>query len=175
MSRPNEELIFDRTEEDLINKTSKGKYEYTDLNRIEEWCQYIAEFLDIYSYHAYVEIKTDWTRLDMPTVSEIERIRQNVLSLKNAYFTFTQVPNNLNFMTIEKANDIEKILNEIETLIHNMEQYFVYSGVAGSGQNRMWQQRFRRKYFVPSGYVSFIDANGEKIITSDNLEFMVKE
>lgn len=147
MNRPSEELIFDRVQEDVLNRTSKGKYEYTDLNRIEEWCQYIAEVLNSYGYYVNVDVKTDWifideedeeidewTRVDMPTVSQMERIRQNVLNLKTAYYSFTQVPSNLNFMTIDKANDIEKILNEIEILINNMVSQFFYSGEIFAGE-----------------------------------------
>ena len=134
MNRPSEELIFDRTQGDVLNKTPKGKYEYTDLNRIEEWCEYLAEILNSYSYNVNITVKTNWTRLDMPTVSEMERIRQNVLNIKNAYYSFTQVPSNLNFMTIYKANDIEKILNEIEILINNMVSQFYYSGEIFAGE-----------------------------------------
>lgn len=134
MNRPSEELIFDRVKEDVINRTFKGKYEYTDLNRIEEWCQYIAEILNSYGYYANINVKTNWTRLNMPTVSEMERIRQNVLNIKNAYYSFTGVPNDLNFMTIQKANDIEKILNEIEILIGKMVSQFFYSGEIFAGE-----------------------------------------
>lgn len=74
----------------------------------------------------------------------MERIRQNVKKLKEAYFSFTQVPENLEYMKFEKANDIEKILYEIDKIIGDMENNFIYCGVAGCGQARLWQQRFRR-------------------------------
>lgn len=164
MNRPSEELIFDRTQGDVLNKTPKGKYEYTDLNRIEEWCEYLAEILNSYSYNVNITVKTNWTRLDMPTVSKIERIRQNVLQLKNAYYSFTQVPINLNFMTFEKANDIEKILNEIDILLVHMENYFVYCGVLNCGQNRMWQQRFRKpKTWIAQPYKLSQYDNADKL------------
>lgn len=150
MNRPSEELIFDRVQADVLNRTSKGKYEYTDLNRIELWCEYLAEYLNSYSYYVEVNVKTDWTKFDMPTVSEMERIRQNVFKLKNVYYSFTQIPSNLNYMDITKANAIEKNFNDIERIIYYMEQYFVKCGVCKCGQNRVWQQRFRRKYvYVP--------------------------
>ena len=41
-------------------------------------------------------------------------------------------------------NKIEKILKDIDWIIKGMEKVFVYTGVAGCGQNRIWQQRFRR-------------------------------
>lgn len=139
-------LIFDRTQFDIINKTSKGYYNYTDLNRVETWCGYLAEILNHYNYHANITTKKDWTMLNFPTESEMERIRQNVNILKQAYFSFTEIPENLDYMTLQKANDIERILYEIDKILKHMENNFIYAGVGNVGSNRIWQQRFRRKY-----------------------------
>lgn len=141
-----EKLIFDRTEADIINNTSKGQYNSEDLNRVETWCKYLAEALTNYGYKVEITTKINWGELDYPYGEEIERIRNNVNTLKEAYFSFTQVPETLNKIDIDKANKIEKILAEINELIGNMLQTFVYSGVSGLGQNRVWQQRFRRGY-----------------------------
>lgn len=141
-----DKLIFDRTFTDLLNLTSKAYYNFNDLNRIESWCEYLAEILNSYFYPVSILVKTDWTEYDFPKVFEIERIRTNISTLKQAYFSFTKVPENLEYMTWQKANAIEKILYEIDCILKNMENNFVYCGVAGCGQNRMWQQRFRRKY-----------------------------
>ena len=78
-------------------------------------------------------------------------------------------------LSYEDANAIEQILEDIEEIIKNMEQVFIYSGVAHSGQNRVWQQRFRRKYLIERGYTLFMDSNGEEIITADGEELYVKE
>ena len=177
-----DKLIFDRTQEDVthaLNNPSnatflKGAYNYTDLNRIEEWCKYLSDLLTSYNYSVNVTVKTNWNVSDFPTSSELERIRNNVIKLKQAYFSFTQIPVNLEYMTWQKANDIEKILSEIDTIIKNMEQGFIYSGVAGSGQSRLWQQRFRRKYLI-SDWIEFIDTNNNMLITADDKEFLVKE
>lgn len=178
-----DELIFDRTQADVnyaINNPSsvtflKGAYNYIDLNRIETWCEYLAERLSSYNYFVTVTAKTDWTMSDFPTSQELERIRTNVNNLKQAYFSFTQVPRNLENMTFAKANDIERILDEIDKILIIMENNFIYSGVAVSGQNRVWQQRFRRKYVVVSGYAQFIDVNGQIFETADGEEYHVKE
>lgn len=139
-----ENLIYDRSNSDLLNKTSKGHYNVSDLNRVEEWCEYLTNLLTSYSYKVDIQVKKNWQRSDFPTSSEMERIRQNINRLKEAYFSFTQIPENLEYMTIEKANDIEKILFEIDTLLNNMENNFTYCGVASCGQDRLWQQRFRK-------------------------------
>ncbi len=142
-----EALIFDRKQSDLNNKTSKGHHNYADINRIEEWCGYLAKLLTSYGYEVHVKTKTDWTMYDRRTESEMERIRSNIEVIKNAYCTAKntpQLPDSINPINIEKANAIEKILYDIDLLIKSMTQVFVYSGVARLGQNRIWQQRFRR-------------------------------
>lgn len=139
-----ENLIYDRTQNDLVQNTSKAYYNYTDLNRVEEWCEYLANLLNSYSYPVNIQVKKNWQMSDFPTSSEVERIRQNVNALKEAYFAFTEIPENLEYVTYEKANDIEKILSEIDFILTSMENNFIYCGVASCGQNRMWQQRYRK-------------------------------
>ena len=145
-------LIYDRTQEDVnyaLNNPSstsflKGAYNYTDLNRIEEWCEYLSTQLTSFSYPVSITTKTDWTMADFPTASQMNRIRSNVKKIKDAYYSFTSVPSNLNLMTYSKANQLEKVLAEINSLFNNMRNWFVYSGVANAGQSRVWQNRFRR-------------------------------
>lgn len=149
-------LIFDRTQQDVLNDTEKGQYTYTDLNRVEGWCEYIANIFNSYNYFVHVDVKTDWKESDYHYSEDLERIRHNVNRLKEAYFSFTQIPDNLEYMTIEKANAIEKILSEIDYLMQGMENNFVYSGVAGCGQTRFWQQRFRKsKSWISQPYKIF--------------------
>lgn len=143
------ELIYDRTQADVDNRTSKGYHNYTDLNRIESACKELATLLTSYGYPVYITTKTNWTMTDKRTESEMERIRKNVKALKDVYYSASgtpAVPSTLNPITWQKANNIEKILYHIDLLIQGMKQVFVYSGVAGAGQNRVWQQRFRRPY-----------------------------
>ena len=178
-----DDLIYDRTQEDVIyalnNPSSenflKGAYNYVDFNRVESWCEYIANILNSYNYNVDVTTQTNWNMSDFPTDQDFERIRQNILNLKKAYVSFTEVPANLKNITYKKANDIERILYEIDYILKSMENHFVYSGVANSGQTRMWQQRFRRKYLTERGYTAFVDANGSEFITADSEELYVKE
>lgn len=130
-----ENLIFDRTQNDLEQKTPKGYYNYTDLNRIEAWCEYLANLLTSYSYPVSIAIKKDWTMSDLPNANDMERIRGNVNGIKTAFHAYTDVPENLNYMTIEKANDIEKILSELDFLTKNMISSFRYSNTFNTGES----------------------------------------
>lgn len=145
------EPVFDRTLENVNRvvgniQDTKGALSFEMLNRIENNCSYLSNLLDKYGYRAIVNVKLDWTRADYPTTVEMERIRQNVIILQNAYHSYTSVPLSLSHIDYIKANEIERILYEIKYLITHMEDYFIYSGVANLGQNRLWQQRFRRVY-----------------------------
>lgn len=166
-----ENLIFDRTQLDIQNKTNKGYYNYNDLNRIESWCEYLTNLLTAYSYPVSIKTKNNWNMLDFPASSEMERIRQNVNRLKGAYFSFTQIPENLEYMTIEKANDIEKILFEIDKILADMENNLIYCGVAGCGQDGVWQQRFRKqKTWISQPYKlsQYADTDTVALISTDN-------
>lgn len=141
------ELIYDRTQSDVDNRTTKGYHNYTDLNRIETACKELAEILTSYGYPVYITTKINWAMTDRRTESEMERIRKNIKSLKDTYYMAKNtpaLPSTINPITWQKANAIEKILYDIDLLIRGMKQVFVYTGVAGCGQNRIWQQRFRR-------------------------------
>lgn len=164
-------LIFDRTQLDIDNDTEKGQYTHTDLNRVESWCKYIADVLNGYNYYVSIDAKTNWKESDYHWSEDLERIRQNVNRLKEAYFSFTQIPANLEYMTWQKANDIEKILFEIDKIIGYMENDFIYCGVPSCGQNRLWQQRFRKlKTWNAQPYKlsQFLDTDTLKMIATDN-------
>lgn len=130
-----ENLIFDRTQTDIEQKTPKGYYNYTDLNRVETWCEYLANLLTSYSYPVSITVKKNWAVSDLPNVNDMERIRSNVNAIKTVFHAYTDVPENLNYMTIEKANDIEKILSELDYLTKNMISSFRYSNTFNSGES----------------------------------------
>lgn len=131
-----EALIFDRIQADLVNKTEKGYHNYTDVNRIEKWCGYIANLLTSYGYPVHIVTKTNWVMIDERKASEMERIRSNVSKIKQAYCTYSltpAVPDTLNRIDIEKANAIEKVLFDIDELMNKMVAEFRKSGTFNCG------------------------------------------
>ena len=143
-----DKLIYDRTENDVKNKTDKGYHNISDLNRIEEWCAYLADLLNSYNYKINITAKTNWQLTDTRTVAQLERIRKNIALIRSTYSNIPRditVPSNLSPINITKANDIEKILYDIDRIISEMESYFIYSGVSNAGQTRMIQNYFRRE------------------------------
>ena len=145
MSRPNEDLVFDRTQADLDNDTWKGQYNPSDLNRVESWCKYLADSLSDYGYSITITTKTNWTQLNKRYATEMERVRSNIRKIMTGYHYLTNIEPNAEFFNFTKANNWEKILDEINMLMISMKQYFVYSNVANAGQERLWQNRFRHR------------------------------
>lgn len=124
-------LIYDRKQEDLINETDKAYIAYTDLNRIEEAVKYLSNILNTYAYRNITNTKTNWNISELRKQEDCDRIKSNYEVLKNAYAYKFEVPD-FNWSTIEEANNIEKILVEINILIKKMESVFRYSNTFNS-------------------------------------------
>lgn len=103
-----EKLIYDRTNDDLVNDTDKAYIDYDDLNRIEGACAELGTLLGV-----TVSTRT-WKITDWRTEADMERIRQNLIKLQNAYAMakVTQVPAKITYGSYTQANDIERILHE---------------------------------------------------------------
>lgn len=107
----------------------KGAYSYIDFNRVENAVQYISDLLKVYGYPNTVKVKTNWTAEDIQNVAEIQRYIDNIAELKNKYYSNVEgeLPTTSNWLTIEGANYIEKLLVNIEEIIGKMVAVFRYS------------------------------------------------
>lgn len=106
-------LIIDRTQADIDNDTDRAYNCYLDLNRIEEVCEYLAGLLGV-----QVQTKV-WDMKDFRTESEMKRVRENILRLREVYGakkTTPSTPAKFTFSSISQANDIEQILKDIGEL-----------------------------------------------------------
>ena len=138
-------LIFDRTLADVEAANAKGQYNASDINRVEEWCEYLATELTSQNYPITITTKTDWTDYDFRYSSDMQRIRNNIKAIQDGFTYITTLNPSVENFDYLKANNWEKILYEIDTMLTSMENYAVFSGVANSGQLRFWQNRFRKK------------------------------
>lgn len=117
MSTVLDALITDRTQADVDNDTDRAYNCYLDLNRIEEACAYLAECLGV-----EVEIKV-WAMEDFRAETQMQRIRQNIQTLRDAYYvksTTPATPTKITFSSIYQANDIEQILKDLGEMYENM-------------------------------------------------------
>ena len=130
-------LITDRTAEDVANKTAKGFYNASDLNRVGAAVQYVAERFTAQGYAVTVSPKTDWLASDIPTVSELETYRQNIAALRGLIAVIKstpETPETMRFLDYIKANDIEQILLDLDALLTNAALAWYQSGELYAGE-----------------------------------------
>lgn len=130
-------LITDRTAEDVANKTAKGFYNVSDLNRVGAAVQYVAERFAAQGYTVAVSPKTDWLASDIPTASELETYRQNIATLRALIAVMKstpETPETMRFLDYIKANDIERILLDLDTLLTNAALEWYQSGEIYAGE-----------------------------------------
>lgn len=128
------------TATDRANFTAvnKGAYNYTDLNRVENAVQTLANLLNANGYHVEIQsVKTNWAESTIPTLSDFTRYLDNVRRIRAAFYTLPttpQVPASMKGLTYDKANAIERILSDIDVLLNNMIASYTYSGDIFGGE-----------------------------------------
>lgn len=130
-------LITDRTRADVENKTNKGFYNASDLNRVGAAVQYVAERFAAQGYAVTVSPKKDWLASDIPTASELETYRQNIVTLRALLAvlpTTPEAPDSMAGLTYTEANSIERILLDLDTLLTNAARAWYQSGEIYAGE-----------------------------------------
>lgn len=119
----------------------KGAYNASDWNRVGEACAYLYQiFRETFATDVpgYVALRTDWGIFDIPTATEMGTYLGTVAALKGVWNTAQEIPSSMSHLTTDDANNIEKLLIEIDTLQKNAVRSFVFSGMVYSGQ--IWAQ-----------------------------------
>lgn len=120
----------------ITDRAAPGRYDWRDFNRVEEAVAYVAAELEGYGYAAPVVVKTDWARGDKLSWADAERYVRNVQTLRAAITVFGSTPpapDTIRFLTYQKANNIEKILADIDEIISVLITTFVPCGPATCG------------------------------------------
>jgi hypothetical protein len=95
----------------------KGAYNYTDWNRVEKAVAEIAVMLGV-----QLSTVTTWNTQRIPTAADTVRYLANIRTLRTICQGLTNTPatpESMQRMTYKTANDIEKILADIETVIYS--------------------------------------------------------
>lgn len=121
----------DQEKEDFLSAKLKGAYNYTDLNRVGEALNYIADLLNNTGYAVDITPKTDWENGDIPTqqqlnnyIADIYTVRNKVTELKNP----PALPSDMENLTYISANNIEQLLEDIDTIVSKMSLSWFYCG-----------------------------------------------
>lgn len=177
-------LITDRTQDDLVYhadlrqkivdrtatplewrewlKGTKGSYNATDLNRVGFAMIEVAELVTQLMTPVSVSPKTNWTVQDIPTQAQMQHYLDDIGNIRGAIHSAVSklpaVPDSMDSLTIEKANDIEKILLACQNIIKGIQAIFLRSNLAVSGNN----------YYIITGIDKSIPA-GKVFLHSGNV------
>ena len=148
-------MIFNRTQADVdiaitlrkklqagqsLNDSEKaiierGTCTISMLNRVENKQVELSRILNEMAYTITIENKTDWAYTDIFTYQDHQRLLNNLDKLKEAYFSYTSTPKAPTYMFgYRQANDIEKILVDIENMINDMTSRFRECGTFECGE-----------------------------------------
>ena len=130
-------LITDRTPEDVAQKTSKGFYNATDLNRVGAAVEYVAGRFQALGYDCPVRVKKDWSESDTTTAGQMETYRQNIVTLRRQIAvlrTTPETPETIRQLNYIRANNIEQILMDLDQLITNIQKSWYFSGELFAGE-----------------------------------------
>lgn len=134
------EFITDRTESDALLGNEKGTYSFTDLNRVESAVLQIAEQITELGYAIRLQTKTDWSLPgdfsveSWPTESQMKRYLQNISDIRSVFLIPTQLPETIEKLDWNGANNIEKVLQTAFSRIAGIKQSFKYSGEIYAGE-----------------------------------------
>lgn len=104
------------------------------LNRIEKKQAELRDILNGYAYTVNFESKT-WAYTDIFTYADYMRLLNNLKKLKDAFFFYSSTPSVPEYMYgYQEANDIEKILVDIESTIDDMKGRFRQCGTFKCGE-----------------------------------------
>lgn len=118
----------------------KGAYNASDLNRVGAAVAYVAGRLNGYGYAVTVNPKQDWTGSDIPdipTAGQMATYLRDVSALRGAIAVMASTPptpDSANNLTWQEANDIEKILVDVDELLTRMAAAWFYSGDLYAGE-----------------------------------------
>ena len=150
--------IFNRTVSDTVTaraaqaneENNKGALNYQDLNRIEGNHKELMQWLEKEGYYiprTYRNYResfngityTDWQEVNIPWLSEINRIRANYTALVRLFLVglgLPVFPESL-YLDWQEVNDWERVAAVGKTMTENMKQEYIPCGTINSGGERL--------------------------------------
>ena len=139
--------VYDRNENDILEVKSspqvsaelKGALCCTDVNRTDNNARYIFDLLSAEGYHpsGISENSTPLTSDDKPTVSQINRLRQNLNNIITAWPPDREPFVLSIYLKYDEVNAWEKLLTDIKAEVTMMKDSYIYCGTINSGGDRL--------------------------------------
>lgn len=98
----------------------KGAYNASDLNRVASAMAYLSQRFASAGYSVPISSPTDWANGDIPTKGDLDTYLDDLRRIRAALAvmdTTPSAPGSMDYLTWAKANDIEKILADVDDLL----------------------------------------------------------
>ena len=121
----------------ITNRTRSDYYNITDLNRVGQAMRYVAARLRACGFDVVVTPRTDWVWTDRATPAAAKRYLNNLRKIRKALVLFVgtpDVPDGKRPFTAEEANDIEKILIDVEDMVQRTMRCWYFCGDLYAGE-----------------------------------------
>ena len=115
----------------------KGAYNASDLNRVASAMSYLSQRFASAGYSVPVSSPTDWANGDIPTNGDLDTYLDDLRRIRAALAvmdTTPAAPGSMDYLTRAKANDIEKILVDVDDALGRLLLSPFYSGEIYSGE-----------------------------------------
>lgn len=115
----------------------KGAYNASDLNRVASAMSYLSQRFASAGYSVPVSSPTDWANGDIPRKDDLDTYLDDLRRIRAALAvmdTTPSAPGSMDYLTWAKANDIEKILVDVDDALGRLLLSPVYSGEIYSGE-----------------------------------------
>lgn len=131
-----DDLIYTRTQADVDSGTTIGHYNYTDLNRVGEACNYIRDLFASYGYAVPDALRVDWAENELPTFSEMSQYIRTIRALSALVVYMPKVPElpySMDKFGLTSANNIEEALYHLGRIAELIPATWYECGQAESG------------------------------------------
>lgn len=134
------QLVYDRTQTDVLLGTDKGRYGAADLNRVEQAVGQLCGLAAMLDLDCALQLKTDWALPRVfspetwPTRKQMARYLMNVQYLCDTMALAAKLPTTMERLTWENANEIERALQLVFNRIQGILQAFRFSGELYAGE-----------------------------------------
>ncbi|MCI5561766.1 MAG: hypothetical protein MR393_01305 [Intestinimonas massiliensis] len=115
----------------------KGAYNASDLNRVASAMSYLSQRFASAGYSVPVSSPTDWANGDIPRKDDLDTYLDDLRRIRAALAvmdTTPSAPESMDYLTWAKANDIEKILVDVDDALGRLLLSPFYSGEIYSGE-----------------------------------------
>ena len=111
---------------------------HIDLSRVEQNLHELARVLRQQGYEILILERLYWKMTDFPTVSEINRIRQNINTVVDRLSQLPGVPrlieDNSGYFDYESANDLERNIEGLKRVLDGALLLYRYCGTTQCGE-----------------------------------------